>query len=72
MARAAFHLYGAGDEGNDLRVPVAYAVVELYGAELPDEEAAMLVQEPGLIALLRKLANTSGENRALTPPLTEP
>jgi len=44
MARAAFHLYGSGDEGNDLRVPVAFAVVEIYGAELPDEDAAALVE----------------------------
>ena len=44
MARAAFRLYGTGDEGDDLRVPVAFAVVEIYGRELPDEEVASLVE----------------------------
>jgi hypothetical protein len=44
MARAAFHLWGAGDQGTDLRVPVAFAVVELYGTELPDEGLATLVE----------------------------
>ena len=44
MARAAFHLYGAGDDGLDLRVPVALAAVELYGPDLPDAEVAVLVE----------------------------
>jgi hypothetical protein len=44
MARAAFHLYGAGDDSNDLRVPVAFAVVEIYGAETPDDDVVRLVE----------------------------
>ena len=43
MARAAFHLFGAGDTGNDLRTPIAYALVELYGSDISDEEIAKLV-----------------------------
>ena len=44
MARAAFHLYGAGDDASDLRVPIAYAVVEIYGAETADDEVASVVE----------------------------
>ncbi|HEY3818264.1 MAG TPA: hypothetical protein VGL81_13885 [Polyangiaceae bacterium] len=44
MARAALRLYGAGQDAADLRVPMAFAIVELYGAELPDEEVATLVE----------------------------
>jgi hypothetical protein len=44
MARAAFHLYGAGDEGADLRVPIAHAVVELYGESRTDEDLAEIVE----------------------------
>ena len=43
MARAAFHLFGAGDTGNDLRTPIAYALVELYGSDISNEEIAKLV-----------------------------
>ena len=43
MARAAFHLYGAGDPGDDLRTPIAYALLELYGNELSDDEIATYV-----------------------------
>jgi hypothetical protein len=44
MARAALRLYGAGDPGHDLRVPIATALVELYASRLPDEELAALVE----------------------------
>jgi hypothetical protein len=50
MARAALHLLEAsradpaGDSGADLRVPVAYAVVELYGARLSDAEVVSFVE----------------------------
>lgn len=43
MARAAFHLFGAGDSGDDLRTPIAYALVELYGRDISNEEIAQLV-----------------------------
>lgn len=44
MARAAFHLYGAGDDASDLRVPIAHAVVEIYGMDTSDEEIASVVE----------------------------
>jgi hypothetical protein len=44
MARAALRLYGAGDPGQDLRVPIAAALLEVYAARLPDEELAALVE----------------------------
>jgi len=43
MARAATRLYGQGDPGNDLRVPIAVALVELY-PEAPAEELAGCVE----------------------------
>jgi hypothetical protein len=44
MARAALHLYGTGDPGQDLRVPIAHAIVEIYTSETPDEELIDLVE----------------------------
>jgi hypothetical protein len=44
MARAAFRLVGAGIDGDDLRVPVAAALVELYGVDAPEERIADLVE----------------------------
>ena len=44
MARAAFRLVGAGIDGDDLRVPVAAALVEIYGVEEPEEHIADLVE----------------------------
>ncbi len=41
--RAAAKLYSAGDPGGDLRVPVALALVELYGVDAPDDELTALV-----------------------------
>ena len=42
MARAAFRLVSAGMDGDDLRVPIAAALVEIYGDALPDERIAEL------------------------------
>ena len=44
MARAAFRLVGSGVDGDDLRVPVAAALVELYGDERTEDELADLVE----------------------------
>jgi hypothetical protein len=44
MMRAAARLFIAGDAGTDLRVPVAVALVDLYGADVPDEKLAELVE----------------------------
>jgi len=38
MARAASRLFAAGDAGEDLRVPVASALLELYGDSVGEEE----------------------------------
>lgn len=43
MARAALRLYQAGDRQQDIRVPIALALVELYEAE-PDERIARFVR----------------------------
>jgi hypothetical protein len=43
MARAAAKLYAAGDAGDDLRVPIALAMVELC-PEVADEVLAELVE----------------------------
>jgi hypothetical protein len=44
MARAALCLYASGDEGNDLRVPIAFALVELYGPDTPTERLEQMVE----------------------------
>jgi hypothetical protein len=44
MARAAFRLVGAGIDGDDLRVPVASALVEIYGIDEPEQRIAELVE----------------------------
>jgi hypothetical protein len=43
MARAALRLVQSGDTRDDLRVPIVAAVLELYGDEIADDEAAALV-----------------------------
>jgi hypothetical protein len=43
MARAAMRLYEVRDPGQDLRVPVAHAMLEFYPAA-PDEQLAVLVE----------------------------
>lgn len=40
MARAASRLYRAGDAGSDLRVPIASALLEIYGDRLSDDALA--------------------------------
>jgi hypothetical protein len=44
MARAALRLYQQGDSGDDLRVPIALALVECYGVTLNDDELADCVE----------------------------
>jgi hypothetical protein len=44
MARAAVKLYDAGDPGEDLRVPIALALIELYPSGIEDELMAELVE----------------------------
>jgi hypothetical protein len=44
MARAAMKLYHDGDPGDDLRVPIALAIVEIYSNTLDDETLAELVE----------------------------
>lgn len=44
MARAAMRLLASGDEGADLRVPIVTALLEIYGADLADEELADMVE----------------------------
>jgi len=44
VARAAFGLVQAGELGDDLRVPIALALLELYGPDTPDGELADLVE----------------------------
>ena len=44
MARAALKLYDDGDPGDDLRVPIALAIVEIYSGALDDELLAELVE----------------------------
>ena len=43
MARASLHLYQQGDDGDDLRVPIARALIELCGDSMDDEELAHCV-----------------------------
>jgi hypothetical protein len=38
MARAAYGLARAGDGGDDLRVPIAAALIELYGDHFGDKD----------------------------------
>jgi hypothetical protein len=44
MARAAVKLYEAGDPGEDLRVPIALALVEIYSDQVDDEVVVELVE----------------------------
>lgn len=44
MARAAVKLYERGDAGDDLRVPIALALLEAYAGTLEDETLAELVE----------------------------
>jgi hypothetical protein len=40
MARAAQRLYEKGDAGEDLRIPIVLALLEIYGGTIPDERLA--------------------------------
>jgi hypothetical protein len=44
MARAAVTLYEKGDPGEDLRVPIAFALLEAYAGELDDEALIPLIE----------------------------
>jgi hypothetical protein len=44
MARAAVKLYASGDPGDDLRVPIALALVDVYADRIDDELLAQLVE----------------------------
>ena len=44
MARAAFRLYASGDDASDLRLPIAFALVEVYGSEVLDADLALYVE----------------------------
>ena len=44
MARAAVTLYDQGDPGDDLRVPIVVALLDVYRGELDDENLAELVE----------------------------
>jgi hypothetical protein len=61
MSRAALRLLRQGQDGDDLRVPVAGALVEIYGGEVADAELARLVQVMSAI-----------EARELSGPGSEP
>jgi hypothetical protein len=41
---AAARLYREQGDGNDLRMPIACALVELYGVNTPDQAIAVLVE----------------------------
>jgi hypothetical protein len=44
MARAAFRLYGTGAVDDDLRYPLASALVELYGDARSEEDIVTFVE----------------------------
>ena len=44
MAKAAVKLYDDDDPGEDLRVPIALALLEAYGGAIDDETLASLVE----------------------------
>ena len=44
MIRASAKLYAAGDPGEDMRVPIATALVEIYGETVPEEALARYVE----------------------------
>ena len=44
MARAAVRLLHHGDAGDDLRVPIASALIELYGDDVNDDDVTRMVE----------------------------
>ncbi len=68
MARAAVRLLSqAPDGGDDLRVPVAAALVEIYGAAAPDDELARMVMAMVTIEA-RELDPRARRTRTEDPP----
>jgi len=49
MARAARHLVESGERNEDLRVPITFALIEIYGADCPDAELVELIDAIGPI-----------------------
>jgi len=49
MLRASARLMADGDAGDDLRVPVATALLDLYGERLGDDELAAMVTALGTL-----------------------
>lgn len=43
MARAAIRLASMNDPGDDLRVPIAHALLEAYGADISDPQLAEFI-----------------------------
>jgi hypothetical protein len=44
MIRAAGKLYAAGDPGEDMRVPIATALVDIYGDTLPEDDIVRYIE----------------------------
>jgi hypothetical protein len=44
MARAAVKLYAEGDPGDDLRTPIALALIDLYGDAIDDDALAAFIE----------------------------
>ena len=61
MARSALRLIHAGLDGDDLRVPIAGALIELYGDEL-DDAALVNAIEVMLPVEMRELGVLVGES----------
>jgi hypothetical protein len=60
MSRSALSLLTRGERGSDLRVPIALALVDVYGEEASEDELAALVEVMLPI-----------EHRELAPPLAK-
>jgi hypothetical protein len=43
MARAALRLLDEGDREGDVRLTIVHALVEIYGADFPDDELVRMV-----------------------------
>jgi hypothetical protein len=44
MARAAARLYADGDPGDDLRMPITLALIDLYGDAIDDDALAAFIE----------------------------
>jgi hypothetical protein len=67
MARAALRLYERGDPGEDLRIPIAFALMEIYGANVSDEELADLLE--AILPVELNSLGISSPNGSLLAPL---